>query len=129
MYTNLACCSSSVSLSLLYLSRSLLLLSLFCLLSLSWTLLAMVPSWHSEYSPLSFTCSVLVYRILSFTIHTRDIPLSIVLYRLPPVDYTQRTIVHRILLFTARTRDVPSTTDQCGVRSGSPQLTTNIASP
>ena len=94
--------------SLLCLSRSLLLISLSCLLSSSWTLLAMIPSWHSEYSPLSFTCSthfivhhpyarhsndvpLTVHRILSFTICTRDVPLSIVLYRLPPVDYMRRS--------------------------------------
>ena len=88
MYTNLACRSLLVSLSLLFLSRSLLLLSLSCLL----ILLAMVsPSWHSEYSPLSFKCSMLVHHILLITIRTCDVPLSIVLYRLLPVDYTRRS--------------------------------------
>ena len=148
VYTNLACRSSSVSLSLLCLPRSLL-LSLSYLFSSSWTLLAMVsPSWHSEYSSLSFKCFILVHRNLSFTIRmrdvpmtypltvhrilsftticTRDVPLSIVLYRLPPVDYTRRSndvplyfIIHHP--DTRHSNSVPSTTNQCGARSGSPQ--------
>ena len=111
VFTNLACRSSSVSLSFLRLSRSLLFLSLFlsCFIILNITchnclVVLLIKALLFIIHVLSFMLpGTEVYFIIHYLyVRRSDVLLSIVFYRSSPVNCMWHF------------NDIPSTTDQCG---------------